>query len=96
MERTNAVHIGEILAKIFNNPKLASDYKRAKVINSWEKILGKQVANATTKIYIKNKTLFVYFNSSIVRNEISMIKHTVIERLNEIAGDKIINEINLM
>ena len=95
MERTNAVHISEVLAKIFDNPKLAKEYKKAKIINSWEKILGKQVARATTKLYIKNRALYVHFSSSIVRNEISMMKQAIIEKLNNIVGEKVINEIIL-
>ncbi len=95
MERTNAVHISEVLAKLFDNPKLVKEYKKAKILNSWEDILGKQVANATTKIYIKNKTLYVHFSSSIVRNEISMMKQAIIERMNNIVNEKMIIEIIL-
>jgi len=95
MERTNAVHISEVLAKIFDNPKLVKEYKKAKIINSWEKILGKQVAGATSKLYIRNRTLYVHFTSSIVRNEILMMKQAIIERLNNIVGEKVINEIIL-
>ncbi len=95
MERTNTVHISEIIAKLFDNPKFAKEYKKAKILNSWEKILGKQVANSTKDLYIKNRILYVHFSSSIVRNEISMMKQAIIEKLNNIVNEKIIIDIIL-
>jgi len=69
--------------------------KEVSLLKSWEVIVGQAIAKRTTKVYIKNSILFVHLSSSVVRNELQMIKETLIERLNEAAGEKLITEIVL-
>jgi hypothetical protein len=58
-------------------------------------MLGNNIARATTKIFIKDRVLFVYLKSSIVRNELMMLKSSIIKSLNEQAGEKVIDDIVL-
>ena len=64
-----------------------------RAVRAWEELLGKTVARYTKNLHVKNKTLFVSLSSSIVRNEIMMIRDELIKRLNEKAGRKIIDKI---
>lgn len=65
------------------------------VINSWEETVGKAIASRTTKIYIKDQVLFVFLNSSVVRNELLMLRQALREKLNERAGAEVIKDIVL-
>ena len=44
------------------------------VINSWEEIVGKAISSRTSKIYINDHILYVHLNSSVVRNELLMLR----------------------
>lgn len=65
------------------------------LINSWEDTVGKAIASRTSKIYIKDKVLYVYLNSSVVRNELLMLRQALREKLNERAGAEVIKDIVL-
>lgn len=74
---------------------LAPKLGEASVLNSWEEIVGKAISSRTTKMYIKDKVLYVYLSSSVVRNELLMLREAIRERLNQKAGSEVINEIVL-
>jgi predicted nucleic acid-binding Zn ribbon protein len=65
------------------------------VINSWEETVGKAIASRTTKIYIKDQVLYVYLSSSVVRNELLMLRQALREKLNERAGAEVVRDIVL-
>ena len=65
------------------------------VINSWEETVGKAIASRTTKIYIKDQVLYVYLSSSVVRNELLMLRQALRAKLNEKAGAEVVREIVL-
>jgi hypothetical protein len=44
---------------------------------------------------VKNRKLIVHLHSSVVRNELELMKEALIPRLNEAAGMKVIDEIVL-
>lgn len=69
--------------------------KEVMLINSWEEIVGKTVARVTESLFIRHGTLYVSLRSSVVRNELQMLKSGLIKALNEKAGTVIINEIVL-
>jgi hypothetical protein len=58
-------------------------------------MVGKAISTRTTKVYIKDKVLFVYLKSSIVRNELMMIREALREKLNSQAGEEVIKDIIL-
>jgi len=53
------------------------------------------VANRTEKISIKEGKLYVYLKSSVVRNELFMMREKLLEELNKRAGEELIKEIIL-
>jgi hypothetical protein len=45
--------------------------------------------------YIKEMILYVHLNSSVVRNELLMLRETLREKLNQKAGSEVIKDIVL-
>jgi len=74
---------------------LGDKLREVSVIESWESIVGKAISSRTSKVYIKDGVLFVYLNSSIVRNELMMLREALREKLNSQAGAEVIREIVL-
>ena len=83
----------EIIDEFLKGSGLSRKLKKSRIINHWEELMGKAIANRTTSIYIKNKTLFVTLNSSVVKNELMMMRQQIIDALNKHAGEKIIEKI---
>ena len=74
---------------------LGGKLSEVNIINSWEEIVGKAISSRTTKIFIKEHILYVYLNSSVVRNELLMLREVLKEKINEKAGSEVIRDIIL-
>jgi hypothetical protein len=95
MRRSNTQNISDVVSELLKELHIDHKLKEIRLINSWEEILGKNVARATTNLFIKNRTLFVSLKSSVVRNELMMLKTGIIKALNDKAGEMLIDEIIL-
>ena len=95
MRRSKTISLAEALNDYIREMKLEGKLTEIGVINSWEEIVGKAISSHTTRIYFKDRMLYVHLNSSVVRNELLMLRETLRERLNEKAGGEIITEIVL-
>lgn len=89
----NEMTLGEAIRAYLKAMGLDKKLKEKALINSWEEILGKGVANATKGLYIQNQVLFVQLNSSIVRHQLQMMKSGIIDALNKKAEEKLIRDI---
>lgn len=70
-----------------------SKIKEMRVLQAWDKVVGSYIAGDTAEINICNGVLFIRLNSPIIRNEISMRKTQIINRLNEEIGENIVKSI---
>jgi hypothetical protein len=89
----NITPIGEAMKAYLQELKIDKGLKEYKLIASWEEAVGKTVANATKKIRVENRILYVSIRSSVIRGELTMIKTPVIKRLNQLAGGDVIDDI---
>jgi predicted nucleic acid-binding Zn ribbon protein len=95
MRRSNVQNIGELVKDLLKELHIDQKLKEIRIINSWNEILGANIQRSTSKIFIKNRVLFVYLKSPIVRNELMMMKSDIIKKLNEQAGEKVIDDLVL-
>ena len=61
--------------------------------DAWEKIMGKTVARYTDKIEIHGTALYINTSVAPLRQELLYQKEKIIERVNEVLGEKIVNEV---
>ncbi|MEA3444877.1 MAG: DUF721 domain-containing protein [Bacteroidota bacterium] len=66
-----------------------------RLINSWEETVGKIIAKSTTNIFIRNGVLEVHIRSSVIKNELLLLKDGLIQALNDKVGNKVIHDIVL-
>jgi predicted nucleic acid-binding Zn ribbon protein len=93
MRRSNTQNIGDVIKEFLKELHIDEKLKEISVINSWEEVIGARIARSTSKIFVKNKVLFVYLNSPIIRNELMMLKSNIIKSLNEKVGNNVITDI---
>ena len=95
MRRSKTISLAEAIKDYINEMKLGGKLSEVGIINSWEEIVGKAISSRTTRIYIKDHVLYVHLNSSVVRNELLMLREVLKEKLNEKAGAEVVKDIVL-
>lgn len=92
-QRSETVSLKEGIEALLDAYKLRKPFNESNIIANWEKYVGKPIANQTSKIYIKNKVLFVRIESPVMRNELKMMKSKVLDAVNENYSTKMIEEV---
>ena len=95
MRRSKTISLAEALNDYIKEMNLGPKLSEVAVINSWEEIVGKAISSRTTKIFIKDGVLHVHLSSSVVRNELLMLRESLKEKLNKKAGSEVIKDIVL-
>lgn len=95
MRKSNTQKLDQVVQEYLKALKIDRKLKEVSLVKKWEEIVGKSVGLATKEIYIKDKKLFVYLKSSVVRNELDLLRDDIVKRLNEAAGEVMIEEIIL-
>ncbi len=85
--------LGDVFSKILKAYQWDKKYNELEVLGKWEEMMGKAVAMRTTKLHIENRILFIELNSSVMREELQYGKEVIIQRVNETAGSKIIDDV---
>jgi len=92
MKRTHTLNIAQLIGEVFGEYKIDGKIRESRIIAAWSEVLG-PLSNPTDELYIKNKVLFVRLSSSVIRNELYMMRSTLLRRLNEKAGEEVITDI---
>jgi predicted nucleic acid-binding Zn ribbon protein len=95
MQRRNTQKLGEVLREYIDSMNIGRKLKESRIESQWEQFLGKNAASLTRKLIIKNKVLYVYLDSPALRNELLMMREKIIQRINEEAGEELVDKIVL-
>ena len=95
MQRKEVKKIDSLLQQFVKAQGLEKGLAEYRLMKSWKDLLGITVAKKTKSLRIQNRKLFVTLHSSVVRNELSMIKDSLIPKLNEAAGMDVIDDVVL-
>jgi predicted nucleic acid-binding Zn ribbon protein len=88
--------VGQAIRDLLNTYRLSGKYDEASIIDSWERLVGKPIASRTRKVTMRNKVLFVEFDSPTMRHDFSLHKAEVLEIFRKEFGDGIVTEIVAM
>lgn len=95
MKRKEIQKIDSLLDQFVKSNKLEKGLAEYRLLKSWKDLLGVTISRKTKSMHIRNRKLFVTLHSSVVRNELGLIKDILIGRLNEAAGMNVIDDIVL-
>ncbi|RIH65377.1 DUF721 domain-containing protein [Mariniphaga sediminis] len=93
MRKSNTQSLGDVLREYIREMHMEKKLKEVDVVQSWETLLGKTIASYTRNIYLSKGILYVEISSSVVKNELIMMREEIRSRLNELAGDEMIEKI---
>jgi len=83
----------EVLEQLIKAYRWNGKIDEQKIIDSWRTVVGNMIDNHTTKLQVKEKTLFVSLDSSALRNELMMARSKIVDSLNKEACSKIVEDI---
>jgi hypothetical protein len=93
MRRSNTQNIGEVLKAYLKALDIDHKLDEVRLIDSWPLVVGQALAKKTSRLYVKNRVLFVYTDSSVVRSELMLIREGLVNALNNKAGASVIDEL---
>lgn len=93
MRKPNDITLKEGIGKLLNTYRLKGKFDETSVVAYWPELMGKAVSNRTTQIYVFQKKLFVRIESSVVKNDLMMVRAGIIQKMNERAGAEVIIDI---
>ena len=94
MERRKTLRLGEIMQLFWKeHPEFLHKMMDARVQRLWSELCGPTIAQYTTKVYIKNRTLYVFMSSSVARNEMASMRKQLVIALNKHAGADVLDDV---
>ena len=93
MRKTNDKSLKEAIEQMLNVYKIKRRYDETAVVAAWPELVGKSVANRTKELFIRDRKLFLRIESSVIKNELMMIRTQIIDKINEEAKGVLITEI---
>mgnify|MGYP002623212505 CR=1 FL=1 len=93
MKRKKAMAIGDLLRQYLREEGLETPLNQQRLINSWGEVMGKSIHRYTGNLFIKNQTLWVKINSSVIRQELTLEREKIARRLNEHVGAQVIADV---
>ena len=93
MRKANDKTLKEAIEQMLNVYKIRRRWDETAVITGWADIVGKPVANRTSEIFINNKRMFLRIESSVIKNELMIMRSQILEQINNKAEGIIVEEI---
>jgi len=85
--------LGEALEDLLSSKRIKKGLTEALIKQQWPQIMGDAIAKHTTAMYFKEGVLTLYFNSSVIKNELRFHKDKAIQLINEALKDNAVSEI---
>ncbi len=72
---------------------LETKIKEMRLVNAWPEIVGVTVSKVTKDVSLRGGVLFVSISSSVVKNELFMLREGLQKALNDRAGEQLVKKI---
>ena len=87
--------IGEVLNHMLRQEGLETPLLQRRLIDNWETVAGSLAARYTTDKFIKNQTLFVKISHAALRQDLSMMRSELVDKLNQSVRAQVIAELRI-
>ncbi len=87
------VILKEVLDDMIKDMRIGSKMDEMKVRKYWHELMGTYITNHTTRIFYKQGKLFVYLESSALKQELFLARTKIIANLNERLQENLIQEL---
>jgi len=95
LKRDSEFTLKEVIQQLLNTYRWGNKLDEVKIVESWEKVVGGIIGRHTVNMVVRNKTLYVTLNSSVLRSELHMARSKIVQSLNKEVGKNVIDDIVL-
>ncbi len=88
--------LGDILSGYLNQPGLRSKMREQKILNAWDQVVGKAIAEVTQPSRVRNHILQIRVINSVWMQELQFHKPFMIQKLNELLGDPALQDLRFV
>jgi len=93
MKTSNEQKLGDAIREMLHELRLDQKLNEVQLVNSWESIVGKMIANHTKELYVRKKKLVIELDLSALKHELILSKSKLLKRLNEAFGKEVVTDI---
>jgi hypothetical protein len=93
--KSDIAPLSEVMGNMMRDYNIEDKFNESQLIGEWKEIMGPAIAARTTRIFIRERVLHIQVNSAPLRQEMSMSRDLIIERLEEAAGKRIVDDIRI-
>jgi predicted nucleic acid-binding Zn ribbon protein len=83
----------DVLDDMIRDLRIGGKMEEMKVRKYWHELMGSYITNHTSKVYYKQGKLFVYLESSALKQELFMARAKIIADLNTRLEEDLIKEL---
>ena len=85
--------ISDAIQQFLDQSRIKGDIQSLQIEEAWEQIMGKTIAKYTDKLQIIGDKLIITTNVAPLKNELIYQKEKIKQRVNEVVGQKVVNEV---
>ncbi|WP_183563549.1 DUF721 domain-containing protein [Mucilaginibacter sp. SP1R1] len=93
MRKANDKSLKDAIEQMLNVYKIKRRFDETAVVAAWPELVGKPVANRTRELFIRDKKLFLRIESSVIKNELMMMRAQIMDKINEKANMVLVEEV---
>lgn len=79
--------VGELVDAVLDGVGVRKQVRRTEILEEWDEIVGEGIARVTRPVKVSGQALIVEVRSSAWLQELEMMKHELMKRLNAGRGD---------
>ena len=93
MKRRNAQSIGEVIAGFMQQEHSSQAALEMRASALWPEVVGPGVNRYTTNRWVRDGVLHIHLSSAALKNELMMMRQSLVARLNERVGADALRDI---
>jgi predicted nucleic acid-binding Zn ribbon protein len=83
--------------KVFSqSPQIRARLYQTRVEKMWEEVMGPVINSYTTRIKLDGQVLLIFVESSPLKAELSTMKETILQSVNERLGEAFVKEVRIL
>lgn len=95
MFRREVKSISDLLNMYLRREGLETPLLQKRAIAAWDNLMGPTIVRYTGEKYIKNQTMFVKITNPALRQDLSMMRTKIAQRINQAVGSQVIVDIRI-
>lgn len=95
MFRREVKSISDLLNMYLRREGLETPLLQKRAIDAWDTIMGAPITRYTGEKFIKNQTLFVKITNPALRQDLSMMRTRIVQRINLAVGSQVITDVKV-